>query len=75
VVYDAVVLAIQDDPSNPMAHRALICCYAHMGQLNNAREILARLRNLTPIVLPNVSFLRNPDQRELFLSGLRLATG
>ena len=68
-----LLLAIQDDPSNPMAHRALISCYAHMGYLSESREILLRLRNLTQVVLPDVSFLRDAEQRDLFLSGLRLA--
>ena len=30
---------------------------------------------LTPVVVPNVSTLRNPEHRELYLSGLRLAAG
>ena len=46
-----------------------------MGRLDDAREIVARLRAITPVVIPDVSFLRNPEHRELFLSGLRLAMG
>jgi adenylate cyclase len=70
-----LLLAIQDDPGFPLAYRCLAACYAHMGRLDDAREIVARLRALTPVVVPDVGFLRNPEHRELFLSGLRLATG
>jgi hypothetical protein len=46
-----------------------------MGQLDDARETVARLRAITSVVIPDASYLRNPEHRELFLSGLRLATG
>jgi hypothetical protein len=46
-----------------------------MGRLEDAREIVARLRTITSAVIPDVSFLRNPEHRELLLSGLRLAAG
>jgi hypothetical protein len=46
-----------------------------MGRLDDAREIVERLRAIIPLVVPNSSFLRNPEHRELFLSGLRLAMG
>ena len=46
-----------------------------MGRLDDAHEIVARLRAVTPVVVPNVIPWQNPEQRELFLSGLRLAAG
>jgi hypothetical protein len=46
-----------------------------MGRLGDAREIVARLRTITSLVIPDASFLRNAEHRELFLSGLRLAAG
>jgi hypothetical protein len=46
-----------------------------MGLLDEARAIVARLRDITPLVMPTVVPLRNPEDRELFLSGLRLAVG
>jgi adenylate cyclase len=70
-----LLLVTQEDPSHSEAHRYLAACYAHMGRLEDAREIIRRLRAITPVVLPDASYLRNPDQRELFLSGLRLAIG
>jgi len=67
------LLAIQADPSLPEPYRFLASCYAHMGRLDDARDIIARLRSITPSVIPNASYLRKPQHRELFLSGLRLA--
>jgi adenylate cyclase len=70
-----LLLAIQDDPSFPMPYRYLAACYAHMGRLDDAREVIARLRTVTPVVIPDVSPFRNSEHRELLLSGLRLAMG
>jgi adenylate cyclase len=70
-----LLLAIQEDPSFPTPYRFLAACYAHLGRRDDAREIIRRLRAITPVVIPDASFLRNPDHRELILSGLRLAVG
>jgi adenylate cyclase len=70
-----LLLAIQEDPSAPGPYRFLAACYAHMGRLDDAREIVTRLRAITSAVLPDVSFLRNAEQRELLMSGLHLAAG
>jgi adenylate cyclase len=70
-----LLLAIQEDPGYPQPYRYLAACYAQMGRLHDAREIVMRLRAITSVVIPDASFLRNPQHRELFLSGLRLAAG
>jgi TolB-like protein/class 3 adenylate cyclase len=70
-----LLLVIQEFPDSPTAYRALAACYAHMGRLDEAQEIVARLRTITSVVLPNIDFLRRPEDRELWLSGLRLAAG
>jgi hypothetical protein len=44
-----------------------------MGRLDEARDTVLRLRAVTPAVIPDLSYLRNPDYRELFLSGSHLA--
>jgi TolB-like protein/class 3 adenylate cyclase len=67
--------AIQDEPGLPDAYRHLAACYAHMGRLDDARATVARLRSIAPVVVPGVIYYRNPEDRELFLSGLRLAAG
>lgn len=70
-----LLVAIQQDPSFPQPRRALAACYAHMGRLDDARETINRLRAITSDVIPDVSFLRSREHRELLLSGLRLAVG
>jgi adenylate cyclase len=70
-----LLLAIQDHPGFPSSYRHLAACYAHMGQLDEARAIVSRLRTITPLVVPSESPFRNPEDRELYLSGLRLAAG
>jgi TolB-like protein/class 3 adenylate cyclase len=70
-----LVLSIQADPGFPPSYRFLGACYAHMGRLDEARAILARLREITPVVIPSVIPYRNPEHCELFQSGLRLAAG
>ncbi|HKN09517.1 MAG TPA: adenylate/guanylate cyclase domain-containing protein [Pseudomonadota bacterium] len=70
-----LLLAVQHDPGFPIPYRCLAACYAHMGRLDEARAILARLRAITPVVVPSHPPFRNPEDRELFLSGLRLAAG
>jgi class 3 adenylate cyclase len=76
-VVDAVLCAVQvqDDPSFPVPYRRLAACYAHMGRLDDVREVVTRLRGITSEVMPDVTYLRNTAHRELFLSGLRLAAG
>jgi adenylate cyclase len=68
-----LLLAIQEDPNYPPPYRSLATCYAHMARLGEAREVVQRLRAITPVIVPSASYLRNADQRELYLSGLRLA--
>ena len=70
-----LLLATHDDPNFPQPHRFLAACYALMGRLDEAREVIARLRSITPVVVAGAAAFRNPEHRELFLSGLRLATG
>jgi tetratricopeptide (TPR) repeat protein len=71
-----LILSIQDHPGLPAAHRFLAACYAHMGRPDEAREIVARLRAITTRVVQRDTLpWRNPEDRELFLSGLRLAAG
>jgi adenylate cyclase len=70
-----LLLAIQDQPGSPPHYRFLAACYAHMGRLDEAHTIVARLRAMTSQVVPRDLPYRNPDDRELYLSGIRLAAG
>ena len=70
----AILLAsLEEAPGFAVTYRFLASCYAHMGRLDEAREIVTRLRSITPDVVPRIVPYRNPEHRELFLSGLRLA--
>ena len=62
-------------PIHAMTYRFLASCYAHMGRLEDAREIVERLQEITSVVVPSVIPYRKPEHQELFLSGLRLAAG
>ena len=70
-----LLLAIQEAPGFPIPYRWLASCYAHMGRLAEARDVVKRLRAITPVVVPPATQFRNLEQRELLLSGLRLAAG
>jgi len=69
-------VAIEDSPVFPTPYRFLAACYAQMGLLAEARTTIARLREITPEVMVNYPLpFRDPEHRELFVSGLRLAAG
>jgi TolB-like protein/class 3 adenylate cyclase len=68
-----LLLSVQENPGYPHSYRVLAACYVHMGRLDEARAIIARLRSITPRLVPSAAQLRSPADRELFLSGLRVA--
>jgi tetratricopeptide (TPR) repeat protein len=70
-----LVESLEEIPTWPVTYRFLASCYAHMGRLDEAREIVERLRTITPVVVHSATNYRNPEHRELLLSGLRLAAG
>ena len=70
-----LLLSLQEKPDWVPTHRFLASCYAHMGRLDEAVEALRGLRTLTNVVVPSAAHWRNPEHRELYLSGLRLAAG
>ena len=43
--------------------------------IDEARETVARLASITSVVIPDASYVRKPEHRELLPSGLRLAIG
>jgi adenylate cyclase len=62
-------------PTFSVTYRVLASCYAHMGRIEEAREIVRRLRAITPAVMEPATRYRNAELRELFLSGLRIVAG
>jgi TolB-like protein len=69
-----LLFAIQEDANFPVIYRYLAACYAHLGRLSEARKTVERLRAICPTIGSD-SYLRKPEHHELYLSGLRLATG
>jgi adenylate cyclase len=67
--------SLQERPNWPPTYHYLVSCYAHMGRFGEAREVLQRLRAITTVAVTSAAHLRDPEHRELFLSGLRLAAG
>jgi TolB-like protein/class 3 adenylate cyclase/Tfp pilus assembly protein PilF len=70
-----LALSIEENPGAPVAYRFLAACCAQMGRLDEARMIVAQLRSITAVLVPSELPYRNPEQRELLLTGLRLAGG
>jgi adenylate cyclase len=68
-----LLLAIQEDPDYPAPYRFLAATYAHMGRLDEAQDVIRRLRTISPVVVPPNPQFRNPEHRALLLSGLRKA--
>ena len=68
-----LLLSLEENPSWAPCYRFLASCYAHLGRLDDARSLVKRLRDITPIVVPSAAHWRIPEQREFFLEGLRLA--
>jgi adenylate cyclase len=73
----AEILAMSTrEGASATAYCSLASCYGHMGRLDEARAVIERLRAIAPNALSSSSVqYSNPEHRELFLSGLRLATG
>jgi len=67
-------MSLEQLPTFALTHQFLASCCAHMERLEEARALVSRLRSLTPVVVPSGTQFRDPVHRELFLSGLRLAT-
>jgi adenylate cyclase len=70
-----LLLSLQQHPDWVPTNRFLAACCGHLGQWDEAKAIIERLRGLTPVVLPSADHWRDPEQREFYLSGLRLAMG
>ena len=70
-----LLVAIQEFPNGTVAYRYLASCYAHLGQLDEARKIVNRLCANTSVLVPSYLPWRNSEHRELLLSGLRLSAG
>ena len=64
---------LDEIPGHATTYRFLAASYAHLGKLDEARDVVERLRALTPVVMPTLTNFRRPEQRALLLSGLQMA--
>jgi len=71
----ALLRSLQEKPNWVPTYRFLASCCAQMGRLDEAREMVRRLRALTNVVVPSADHWRDPVSREFYLSGLRSAAG
>jgi TolB-like protein/class 3 adenylate cyclase len=68
-------LSLQENPNWAPTYRFLASCFAHMGRSRDAQDMVRRLREITPVVIPTAEHWRIPEDREFYLAGLRLAAG
>jgi hypothetical protein len=69
----ALLRSLQEKPNWVPTHRFLAS--SHMGRLDEAREVIRKLRALTNVLVPSAENWHDPDHREFYLSGLRRAVG
>jgi TolB-like protein len=68
-----LLISLEEQPFYIATYRFAAACYGHMGRFDEAADIIERVRRLTPALVPEARFYRSPEQRELYISGLRLA--
>ena len=70
-----LLLSLQENPNWAPTYRFLASCFAHMNRSRDAQEMVRKLRELTPVLIPTAEHWRIPEDREFYLAGLRLAAG
>jgi adenylate cyclase len=66
---------LQENPNWAPTYRFLASCFAHMGRSCDAQDMVRRLREITPVLIPTAEHWRIPEDREFYLTGLRMAAG
>ena len=72
---EKLALSVRAYAGWPLPYRTLAACYAHMGRLNDARAVIDQLHALGSVTATEINRYRRAEDRELLLSGLRLAAG
>ena len=70
-----LLLSLQENPNWAPTYRFLASCFAHMNRSRDAQEMVRKLRELTPVLIPTAEHWRIPEDREFYRAGLRLAAG
>ena len=68
-------LSLQEHSRWSPTLRFMASCLADVGRLEEAQEVVKRLRAITPVVIPSAEHWRIREDREYYLEGLRLAAG
>src|SRR5205085_6161012 len=67
-----LVASLEQFPNLAITYRLLAACYAHMGRLDEARDIVERLKTISPVLIPpRLTQFRSAEHRDLLLTGLR----
>jgi len=70
-----LLVSLEEFPTWAGPYRFLAACHVHLRHLTEAQETVRRVRTITTAVMENATHWRNAEQRELYLSGLRLPMG
>lgn len=68
-----LLISMKELPSYVATYRFAAACYGHLSRYAEAAEMIERVRELTPVVVPEAGFYRDQRQRDLYLSGLHAA--
>ncbi|HEV2550039.1 MAG TPA: adenylate/guanylate cyclase domain-containing protein [Stellaceae bacterium] len=68
-----LMLSLQENPHWPPTYRFLASCFAHMGRHRDAQDMVKKLREMTPELVPSAEHWRVAEDREFYLAGLRSA--
>jgi adenylate cyclase len=66
-------LALQERSRWPPTLRFMASCLAHLGRLEEAGEVVNRLRAITPILIPSAEHWRIREDCDYYVDGLRMA--
>jgi adenylate cyclase len=58
--------SLEQAPGLPVTYQLLASSYAHMGRLDEAREVVTRLKEITPAVVPTFVMFRKPEHASCF---------
>jgi tetratricopeptide (TPR) repeat protein len=69
--------AYRESPDNPSAHRTFVLSHAHLGEIEQAKAALARLRQVQPGIslhyVEHVQLFSDPDVRARYVEGFKRA--
>ena len=66
-------LSLQENANWPPTLRFMASCLVHLGRLEEAGEVVNRLRAITPILIPSAAHWRISEDRDYYVDGLRTA--